>query len=63
MVRGFGFYFIEGALWCYLERQSKTDIVLYLAYRDLSKKWTMAIRSWPAILSHFSVSLRKDLMI
>jgi putative transposase len=29
--------------------------MLYLAYRDLSKKWTMPLRDWPIVISHFSV--------
>lgn len=29
--------------------------MLYLAYRDLSKKWTMPIRNWPIVLSNFSI--------
>jgi len=29
--------------------------MLYLAYRDLSKKWTMPIRNWAIVLSHFSI--------
>lgn len=29
--------------------------MLYLAYTDLSKKWTMPIRNWAIILSNFSV--------
>jgi len=29
--------------------------MLYLAYRDLSKKWTMPIRNWPVVLSNFSI--------
>ena len=29
--------------------------MLYLAYRDLSKKWTMPIKNWALILSNFSV--------
>lgn len=30
--------------------------MLYLAYRDIAKKWTMPIRLWPVILSYFSAS-------
>jgi transposase-like protein len=33
--------------------------MLYLAYRDLSKKWTMAVRSWPVILTHLSVYFKE----
>ena len=29
--------------------------MLFLAYRDLSKKWTMPIQNWPLILSNFSI--------
>lgn len=29
--------------------------MLYLAYRDLSKKWTMPVRNWAFIISHFSI--------
>lgn len=29
--------------------------MLYLAYRDLSKKWTMPIRNWALVLSNFSI--------
>ncbi|MCB0732308.1 MAG: transposase [Ignavibacteriae bacterium] len=29
--------------------------MLYLAYRDLSKKWTLPIQNWALILSNFSV--------
>jgi putative transposase len=29
--------------------------MLYLAYRDLSKKWTMPIWNWAIVLSHFSI--------
>lgn len=29
--------------------------MLYLAYRDLSKKWTMPIRNWAVVLSNFSI--------
>jgi putative transposase len=28
--------------------------MLYLAYRDIAKKWTMPIRQWPLILTYFS---------
>lgn len=28
--------------------------MLYLAYRDLSKKWTLPIQNWTLILSNFS---------
>jgi putative transposase len=29
--------------------------MLYLAYKDLSKKWTMPVRNWAVVLSHFSI--------
>ena len=29
--------------------------MLFLAYRDLSKKWTMPIRNWALVLSNFSI--------
>ena len=29
--------------------------MLFLAYRDLSKKWTVQIQDWAIVLSHFSV--------
>lgn len=29
--------------------------MLYLAYRDLSKKWTMPLRNWAFIVSHLSI--------
>jgi len=32
---------------------------LYLAYKDISKKWTMPVRNWAFIISQFSV-LFKD---
>jgi putative transposase len=35
--------------------------MLYLAYRDLSKKWTMPIRNWPIVLSHFSINFEERL--
>lgn len=33
--------------------------MLYLAYRDLSKKWTMPIKNWAIILSNFSVYFKE----
>lgn len=35
--------------------------MLYLAYRDLSKKWTMAVRDWSIVISHFSVIFNERL--
>jgi len=29
--------------------------MLFLAYRDLSKKWTMSFRNWAILISHFSI--------
>jgi len=29
--------------------------MLYLAYRDLSKKWTSQISNWALVISHLSV--------
>jgi len=29
--------------------------MLYLAFKDISKKWTMPVRNWAFIISHFSV--------
>ncbi|MBA4313043.1 MAG: IS256 family transposase [Chlorobiaceae bacterium] len=29
--------------------------MLFLAYRDISKKWTMTLRDWSIVISHFSV--------
>ncbi|MFZ1292294.1 MAG: IS256 family transposase [Melioribacteraceae bacterium] len=33
--------------------------MLYLAYRDLSKKWSMPIQNWALILSNFSVYFKE----
>jgi putative transposase len=35
--------------------------MLYLAYRDLSKKWTMPIRNWSIVLSNFSINFEERL--
>jgi transposase-like protein len=35
--------------------------MLYLAYRDLSKKWTMPIRNWSVVLSNFSIIFEERL--
>jgi putative transposase len=35
--------------------------MLYLAYRDLSKKWTMPIRNWSIVLSNFSIIFEERL--
>lgn len=37
--------------------------MLYLAYRDLSKKWTMALRDWSIVISHFSVIFNDRLAV
>ncbi|NOX65082.1 MAG: transposase [Chlorobi bacterium] len=34
---------------------------IYLAYRDISKKWTMPIRDWTFIFSQFSIIFDKRL--
>ncbi|VAX26788.1 hypothetical protein MNBD_IGNAVI01-2 [hydrothermal vent metagenome] len=33
--------------------------MLFLAYRDLSKKWTMPIRNWALVISHFSIYFKE----
>ena len=33
--------------------------MLFLAYRDLSKKWTMPIRNWAIVISHFSIYFKE----
>jgi len=35
--------------------------MLYLAYRDIAKKWTMPVRNWSIVLGHFSVIFEKQL--
>jgi transposase-like protein len=35
--------------------------MLYLAYRDIAKKWTMPVRNWPIVLGHFSVIFAEQL--
>ena len=35
--------------------------MLYLAYRDLSKKWTMPIRNWAIVISNFSIIFEERL--
>ena len=35
--------------------------MLYLAYRDLSKKWTMPIRNWPIVISNFAINFQERL--
>jgi transposase-like protein len=29
--------------------------ILYLAYKDLSKKWTMPVRNWSLVIGHLSL--------
>ena len=33
--------------------------MIYLAYRDIVRKWTMPIRDWAFIFSHFSIIFKK----
>jgi transposase-like protein len=35
--------------------------MLYLAYRDLSKKWTMPIRNWAITISNFAINFQERL--
>ena len=35
--------------------------MLYLAYKDIAKKWTMPIRDWAFIFSQFSIIFDKRL--
>lgn len=35
--------------------------MLYLAYRDIAKKWTMPIRNWSVVLGYFSVIFEEQL--
>ena len=35
--------------------------MLFLAYRDLSKKWTMQVPNWAIVLSHLSVIFKEQL--
>lgn len=37
--------------------------MLFLAYKDLSKKWTMPIRNWAIVPSHFSIIFENRLII
>jgi transposase-like protein len=36
--------------------------MLYLAYRDIAKKWTMPIRNWSVVLGYFSVIFEQQLL-
>jgi len=29
--------------------------MLFLAYRDIAKKWTMPVRNWSIVIGHFSI--------
>ena len=35
--------------------------MLYLAYRDIAKKWTMPVRDWSLVISHFAISFEERL--
>jgi len=35
--------------------------MLYLAYRDLSKKWTNSLRNWAIVISNFSITFEERL--
>ena len=35
--------------------------MLFLSYRDLSKKWTMQVPNWAIVLSHLSVIFKEQL--
>jgi transposase-like protein len=35
--------------------------MLYLAYRDIAKKWTLPIRNWSVVLGYFSVIFEQQL--
>jgi putative transposase len=35
--------------------------MLFLAYRDLSKKWTVQVTNWPVVITHLSVIFEKRL--
>jgi len=35
--------------------------MLFPAYRDISKKWTMPVRNWSLVLGHFSIIFAKKL--
>jgi putative transposase len=37
--------------------------MLYIAYRDIAKKWTMPIQNWPFILSQFSIIFKDRLKL
>jgi len=37
--------------------------MLYLAYRDLSKKWTMPVQNWAIVLSHLSLIFEERLNV
>ena len=35
--------------------------MLYLAYRDIAKKWNMPVRNWSIVIGHFSVMFADEL--
>lgn len=35
--------------------------VLFLAYRDIAKKWNMPVRNWSIVIGHFSIMFDKQL--
>jgi len=35
--------------------------MLFLAYRDLSKKWTVQIQNWAVVISHLSIIFQEQL--
>jgi len=34
--------------------------MLFLAYRDIARKWTMPVRNWSIVLGHFSINFDKQ---
>ena len=34
---------------------------LFLAYRDLSKKWSMPVRNWSVVIGHFAICFADQL--
>jgi len=35
--------------------------ILYLAYKDISKKWTVPVHNWSVVISHFSIIFEKQI--
>lgn len=35
--------------------------ILYLAYQDISKKWTVPVHNWSVVISHFSIIFEKQI--